>query len=201
MKKILFLLAFVCFMILLYSCQSSAGFRVVSPDEALEVSVSKDSSGLYVYSFAAQGEELIASSRIGFEGKHQGMIPGADWSVSSSVSNCDGVWKPVWGKRREVKDQYNELILSFKAPDGQQGINQIQVVFRVYNDGAAFRYMIPQEAGQSEEVVGESTQYNFAGDYTAWFYNGEFHNLGPDKLSEVPFRQASISLWLFMKPI
>ena len=185
MKKILFLLAFVCLMILLYSCQSSAGFRVVSPDEALEVSVSKDSSGLYVYSFAAQGEELIASSRIGFEGKHQGMIPGADWSVSSSVSNCDGVWKPVWGKRREVKDQYNELILSFKAPDGQQGINQIQVVFRVYNDGAAFRYMIPQEAGQSEEVVGESTQYNFAGDYTAWFYNGEFHNLGPDKLSEV----------------
>ena len=185
MKKILFLLAFVCLMILLYSCQSSAGFRVVSPDEALEVSVSKDSSGLYVYSFAAQGEELIASSRIGFEGKHQGMIPGADWSVSSSVSCYDGVWKPVWGKRREVKDQYNELILSFKAPDGQQGINQIQVVFRVYNDGVAFRYMIPQEAEPSEEVVGESTQYNFAGDYTAWFYNGEFHNLGPDKLSEV----------------
>lgn len=172
-------------MIVSYSCQSSAGFRVVSPDEALEVSVSRDSSGLYVYSFAAQGEELVASSRIGFEGKYQGMIPGADWSVSSSVSNCDGVWKPVWGKRREVKDQYNELILSFKAPDEQQGINQIQVVFRVYNDGAAFRYMIPQEAGQSEEVVGESTQYNFAGDYTAWFYNGEFHNLGPDKLSEV----------------
>ena len=41
------------------------------------------------------------------------------------------------------------------------------------------------EAEPSEEVVGESTQYNFAGDYTAWFYNGEFHNLGPDKLSEV----------------
>ena len=183
MKKILFLLAFVCLMILLYSCQSSAGFRVVSPDEALEVSVSKDSSGLYVYSFAAQGEELIASSRIGFEGKHQGMIPGADWSVSSSVSNCDGVWKPVWGKRREVKDQYNELILSFKAPDGQQDINQIQVVFRVYNDGAAFRSMIPPADGHSEDVVSASNQYNLAGDYKAWLYNGDISNLGPEIVS------------------
>ena len=40
--------------------------------------------------------------------------------------------------------------------------------------------MIPQEAEPSEEVVGESTQYNFAGDYTEWFYNGEFHNLVSD---------------------
>jgi alpha-glucosidase len=30
----------------------------------------------------------------------------------------------------------------------------------------------------------ELTKYNFAGDYTAWFYNGEHENIGPEKLSE-----------------
>lgn len=82
MKKVLFLFVMACFAVVPYSCQSSAGrFGVVSPDKALEVSVSKDSSGLYVYSFAAQGEELITASPVGFKGKHQGMIPDADWTV------------------------------------------------------------------------------------------------------------------------
>ena len=186
MKQTLCLPAMACLAIVSCSCQPSAdSFRVVSPDEALEVSVEKDSSGLYVYSFSDQGEELITSSHIGFKGKHQGMIPGKDWTVSASASSHDGVWKPVWGKRQEVKDQYNELTLSFKAPEGHQGISRIQAVFRAYKDGVAFRYVVPQEAGQSEETESECTQYSFAGDYTAWFYNGEYHNLGPDKLSEV----------------
>ena len=186
MKKVLFLFVMACLAIVPYSCQSSAGrFGVVSPDKALEVSVSKDSSGFYVYSFAAQGEELITASPVGFKGKHQGMIPDADWTVSASTSSHDGVWKPVWGKRKEVKDQYNELTLSFDAPEGEQGIDQIQIVFRAYKDGIAFRYVVPQEAGHSEEIECEHTRYCFAGDYTAWFYNGEYHNLGPDKLSDV----------------
>jgi len=29
----------------------------------------------------------------------------------------------------------------------------------------------------------ELTRYDFAGDYTAWFYNGEHENIGPEKLS------------------
>ncbi|HEY0946513.1 MAG TPA: glycoside hydrolase family 97 catalytic domain-containing protein, partial [Opitutaceae bacterium] len=28
-----------------------------------------------------------------------------------------------------------------------------------------------------------ATAFNFAGDYTAWYYNGENHNIGPEKLS------------------
>lgn len=30
----------------------------------------------------------------------------------------------------------------------------------------------------------ELTTFNFAGDYTAWFYNGERHNIGPERLTE-----------------
>ena len=45
---------------------------------------------------------------------------------------------------------------------------------------SAFRYVSPQDAGSALEL----TTFNFAGDYTAWFYNGERHNIGPERLTE-----------------
>ena len=51
---------------------------------------------------------------------------------------------------------------------------------RAYNEGVAFRYVSPQDAGSALEL----TTFNFAGDYTAWFYNGERHNIGPERLTE-----------------
>ena len=175
-----------CLAIVFCSCNSSTTkFQLFSPDGELALSVEKDSVGLYVYSLTDKDEELISASRIGFGGMLQGAIPDADWQVTASASSHNGVWKPLWGKRAEVKDRYNELILSFQAPKGRVGVDQIQVVFRAYEDGVALRYIVPESAKQREDLCEEYTQYNFAGDYTAWFYNGELHNLGPDRLSDV----------------
>ena len=53
-----------------------------------------------------------------------------------------------------------------------------------HDDGIAFRYSIPADAkGKAVQAAGDLTEYQFAGDFTAWFYNNEQHNLGPDKLS------------------
>lgn len=44
----------------------------------------------------------------------------------------------------------------------------------------------PQAAsGEAATASADLTEFNFAGDYTAWFYNGEKHNLGLDKLSTI----------------
>lgn len=175
-----------CMITVFYSCNSATTrFQLYSPNGDLVLSVGKDTAGLYVYSLADKGEELISASQLGFEDMAQRRIPGADWKVTTSTASHDGVWKPVWGKRAEVKDQYNELTLDFHAPENKEGIDQIQIVFRVYGDGVAWRYIVPKTAKQRGDVSEECTQYSFAGDYTAWFYNGELHNLGPDRLSEV----------------
>ena len=101
-----------CLAIVFCSCNSSTTkFQLFSPDGELALSVEKDSVGLYVYSLADKDEELISASRIGFGGMLQGAIPGADWQVTASASSHNGVWKPLWGKRAEVKDRYNEQIL------------------------------------------------------------------------------------------
>lgn len=169
------------------SCSKQSGdvFTLTSPDGKLELSVQKDSAGIWEYTFAGNKEELIKGSRLGYMSVSQGVIPSAEWPVSASEQCHEGIWKPVWGKRKEVKDHYNELTLTFAAPEGQQGLDTLKIVFRAYNDGLAFRYVVPETEKQSVEIKRELTQYNFAGDYTSWFYNGEYHNLGPDKLTEV----------------
>ena len=112
----LYSLFVACWAFVFYSCNSSTtGFQLLSPDGDLALSVEKDSAGLYVYSLADKGETLVVASRLGFEGVSQGQIPGADWQATASTASHDGVWKPVWGKRTEVKDQYNELTLSFQS--------------------------------------------------------------------------------------
>ena len=93
-------------------------------------------------------------------------------------NKVNSVWKPLWGKRAVVPDKYNEMKLSFV--NEAKSSDALEVVARAYNEGVAFRYVSPQGAGSALEL----TTFNFAGDYTAWFYNGERHNIGPERLTE-----------------
>ena len=175
------------------SCTSKVNnYTLSSPDGKLVLSVEQDSTGVWGYSFTGNGDKLINLSHLGYENEEKEMMPSADWSVFSWETSHDGVWKPVWGKREQVKDQYNELTLSFAAPKEESGLDTLKIVFRVYNDGFAFRYEVPVTEQQTVPVKQELTQYNFAGDYTSWFYNGEYHNLGPDKLTEVDGKRLPV---------
>lgn len=167
------------------SCSSENGLKVTSPDGRLSVSLYNDRSGMLCYNLVCDGDTLIMDSHLGFECADNGYVPSASWDVESSTSSHDGVWKPVWGKRSKVVDRYNELSMTFRSPKGHNGVNSINVVFRAYDDGIAFRYVVPDEAFGTSEVLRETTSYGFSGDFTSWFYNGEHHNLGPDRLSEV----------------
>jgi alpha-glucosidase len=88
------------------------------------------------------------------------------------------------GKRAVVPDRYRETSIELSGPSAP--FDRITLTARAYDDGIAFRYSIPKDAkGNAAKATRELTEYNFAGDFTAWFYNGEVHNLGPDKLSTI----------------
>ena len=106
------------------SCTSKVdNYTLSSPDGKLVLSVEQDSTGVWGYSFTGNGDKLINLSHLGYENEEKGMIPSADWSVFSWETSHDGIWKPVWGKREQVKDQYNELTLSFAAPKEESGLD------------------------------------------------------------------------------
>ncbi|MBI5380264.1 MAG: glycoside hydrolase family 97 catalytic domain-containing protein [Opitutae bacterium] len=136
---------------------------VASPDGKLQLTFAADVEGRMTYTFAADGRTWIDASPVGLAGVEPAAV------VGTARRSVDTVWHPVWGKRAVVPDVFNELTLDLKS---------YRIVARAYNEGVAFRYEEP-----TGKATAELTQFRFAGDYTAWFYNGEHPNLGPEKLS------------------
>ncbi|MBO9619846.1 MAG: glycoside hydrolase family 97 N-terminal domain-containing protein, partial [Niabella sp.] len=135
---------------------------ITSPDKNLSVLIDETKDHSIVYSFSANGLQLIEPSLFGVN--EPGII---EWQ-SASVKAVNKSWKPVWGKRMLVPDVYNEGLID---------VSLYKIRVRVYNDGFAFRY-------ENANAETERTQFHFSGNYTAWYYNGENANIGPEQLED-----------------
>lgn len=164
---------------------AQTSYTLSSPDKKLVLNLSWTKAGSLSYTFEAGGTKLIDDSSIGFQTQGGGVIPSSpSWVVENSMRRkVDTVWKPVWGKRAVVPDCFNELTLDLATNGTTSSLAKMQLIARAYNDGIAFRFVVPQTETNEVSLAAEITRYNFAGDYTAWFYNGENHNIGPEKLS------------------
>lgn len=158
-----------------YANALSKPVEVKSPDRNIVFSLETDSDGRLLYSLTVNGTPALDKSVIGYA-SGSGVSPKVDaLNRKGRKIRVRSEWKPLWGKRSVVPDRYNgqDFTVDFA------GVGRTTLQVRVYDDGAAFRFAeLP--AGK----MTESTEFNFAGDYTAWFYNGERHNIGPEKLSE-----------------
>jgi alpha-glucosidase len=71
------------------------------------------------------------------------------------------------GKTREARDRSEEMTV-FLERAGDRPV-RFDVVFRAFDDGAAFRYVLPkQDALHRVEVLSEETRFRFLADHKAW---------------------------------
>lgn len=86
------------------------------------------------------------------------------------INSVDQTWKPVYGENKSIRDNYNEMILSFSkglevkknATDGYDKSKgyYMNVIVRAYNEGIAIRYHFPEPSnGLFLHIVGEQTQF------------------------------------------
>ena len=164
---------------------AAAPIQVPSPNGKLMLGFAMADSGTFGYSLEGNGTPLISHSALGLDFGAAGKAPASGWKISETKTRkVDSTWKPLWGKRAVVRDNYRETTLELSGPGAP--FDRITLTARAYDDGIAFRYSIPSDAkGNAAEATADLAEYNFAGDFTAWFYNHEQHNLGPDKLSSL----------------
>ena len=66
---------------------------------------------------------------------------------------------------------------------------KMDVEFRVFDDGAAFRYIFPEQDTKTIRIKEELTQMAMGGDYTAWWIPGDYdtqeYEYNKSKLSEI----------------
>lgn len=138
-------------MIFLAFFSRAADFEVTSPDRQITVRIYLgEQLSWSVY----RGQEcLLAPSRLGMELSND-RRPGVNPQVrSTSTRLVDQVVAPVVPvKNSEIRDHYNELIISFRG--------DYDVVFRAYDHGAAYRF-VTRMPGQRMEVTSETIEFNF----------------------------------------
>jgi len=165
-----------------------------SPDGKASFIIISAQNGVPTYSITIDGVTVLKDSRMGYRSQ-RGDVPGTDWQMGKvSKSKYKGVWKPVWGKRAQVPEVYNAACVSFSKQN-----QTVELQLRAYNDGLAWRYVNVK----GEDTWNEISNFNFAGDYTAWYYNGERHNIGPEPLSlakgeRMPIMVAEVNKNLYL---
>lgn len=141
---------------------------LASPDGRIAVTVSDD-NGQATYAVSYDGEAVIAPSKLGMLfADHHGFERGLEIAGSVSVAN-DTTWEQPWGERRLVRDQHNELAVTFSATQGPA--RQMVVRFRAFDTGIGFRYELAEQPALAGEIaiVEELTQFAVGEDTTMWY--------------------------------
>lgn len=144
----------------------SQTFKLVSPDKRTVVEISNDSRLQYAVSY--DGLTIIHPSSLGFEFKNEPAMD-TNMNVTGHIAHTIAqTWIPVVKtKHRIITDHYNELELSLVERSGQ--LRRMNVFFRAYDDGVAFRYQLfgAAEIGD-RQITQELTNFNLPAAAKAW---------------------------------
>jgi hypothetical protein len=171
MKNILILFLLV---ILSFSCTNTKkSWSIYSPDGKNKITVNTDAEGDLQYSLSHDNKVIISESGFYFEFTDSSKL-GKNLSIlSADTSSFSEKWQMPWGEQLEVENNYRELFitLSEQNSDGKK----INMRFRVFNDGAAFRYEFPEQGSLKElKILNEFTSFKLTGNHKVWWIPGDW---------------------------
>ncbi|MEH0197053.1 glycoside hydrolase family 97 protein [Caulobacter sp. CCNWLY153] len=177
----------------LYGTKASAETRTLSsPDGAISIQVS-DESGQARYAVSYKDKTLIAPSGLGLELSKGGRFSYGVKIVGAETSSGQDAYDLPAAKVSRVSQKRNELAVDFQEEDGRR----LRVIFRAYDQGVAFRYVLPQqEATAATNVNDEVTGFSFPKDYGCWGLNlgkfGTSHEGEFDAVQASKFREHNL---------
>jgi alpha-glucosidase len=158
---------FLLFILLLVITTSafSKDIIITSPDKKIQFSLNKDQSGL-IYRVSYKGQLLVDDSRLSISFKEGGAF-GSNITIGKPVfQKMEETYDLIVGKSSRVHSLSNEVMVPVTEKEGLK--RQLNIEIRIFNDGAAFRYVIPGKTGwEKAEITDESDTFNLTNDPTA----------------------------------
>ena len=188
-----------------------------SPDGRMEL-IFKLGGGTPYYELMRDGKQVIEGSKMGFKMEWRDDLEYHFVVKNVEYSTFDETWQPVWGEEANIRNHYNEMLVTLEQPAGavtsadgrsKTMATVMQIRFRLYDDGLGFRYEFPQETlpiilrqeyppKKDNALVcfwikEELTEFAMAGNHTAWWIPGDYdtqeYNYTESRLSQID------SLW------
>ncbi len=162
---------------ILFSCHSKTtetNYQILSPDGNIRVTFTLDHTGKPFYSVSYNNQDIILPSTLGFQFEGQAPL-NSDLKLENAqmLQGLNKPWEMPWGEKRMVDNMYNEAIITLAEQSGLKRV--FTLTFKVYDDGLGFRYLFPPQPNLNQVLIAEeNTEFNLAGDYTAFWGPGDW---------------------------
>lgn len=176
---------------------------VESPDHKIKLVIGLcEKSGrksVPCYSVFYRGKPLIHQASVGIDLATAGSL-GSNFKITKVThAERDQTYAINPGKTSSARDYYREAVISLEEQSEPR--RRLDLIFRTYDDGAAFRYRFPQQPSLPELIVtAEHSTFPFVGDpkayalpVTSFRTPYEFHykllplkSISPDSLIGLP---------------
>ena len=159
MKKYL-IVSSLCLHVATLTAQNT-GITAISPDKNIVVQCNV---GNATYTISYRGKPVLKDSKLGvvrqdedFSGKLQ-LI-----KVLPIIRVADS-YSMLTAKKSHISYTANEMTITTKVASGKK----MNIIFRVSNDGVAFRYEFPETTTEIKKIIREATTFHFNQGTKAW---------------------------------
>ncbi|MCE2613686.1 glycoside hydrolase family 97 protein [Flavobacteriaceae bacterium D16] len=178
----------IALLVLALSCQSEPTLHLESPNGVNTLHFRLTEKGEPTYSVSHGDELIINDSKMSFDFKGQESMKQGFTFVGFEERPIDETWGMPWGEQREVINHANEAVA--RLQEKQDPKRRVNIYFRSYDDGVAFRYEFPEQGGvDSLTIMDENTEFQLTGDHTTWWIPGDWdiyeHLYNTSKVSEI----------------
>jgi len=163
MKSILAVLV----VIMMCSCVSNTlapqEYQLLSPNKNISLSIAA-TNGKLCYTIDNHGARVLEPSQLGIIFKDRAFAEDMRIVRASPTRPYEDNYTLLHGKKRSINYRANEKTLTLENAKNQR----MQIVFRVSNDGVAFKYRLLGEASENVVFVEEHTSFAFPSGSKAW---------------------------------
>ncbi len=120
------------------------------------------------YSVAHGDTQILQPSKMGFVFRNNDSLSKNFRITNVERSTFDNTWEQVWGEKKKIRNHYNQLVVDLQEKAGKQ--RKLQLQFRAFDDGVAFRYVFPEQGiKDSIFIMDELTTFRLKDDGKAWW--------------------------------
>ena len=151
----LFTLLFVLFFASDRIFSQIPALKLSSPDGKIGLQVKLLNDGAPVYSIDFKGNQILGESSLGIKLTDDDFTKGLRMESVSEIKSITDKYELISGKRKECFYKGNERTMRFVNSKQQP----IEIIFRLSDDGVAFRYFLPEKSDEAKKIVEEKTSF------------------------------------------
>ena len=159
------------FLPLIFSIPSFASpqLQVTSPDGRIAIEFRLEGNGKPQWKVTGPSGAIVSWSPLGLTFLKGKPLTSHFNLVNSEITERNETYELVVGKTKKARDHFRELRIQLK--ESAQPFRLLDLTFRAYDDGVAFRYVLPGQPNLSDfEITKENTEFHFPSDMKTWAF-------------------------------